>query len=277
MQPAAGAALSVGSTTAAAPRPPSGGRRRRRGRVPPIWVVRLAVIGVFLALVELAVRMEFLNPFFVPRPTAVLSRMVVILFDVNFLKMVGITLGETLVGFVIAAVSGISLGFALWRFRPLGDAFEPLVAALFSSPIVLLYPIFLVIFGRNPAAIIALAAIFAVLPTILFTKQALGAVSATLLNVGRSINLSAWASLRHIMLPAAAPTIFTGLRIALTYVLIVVVAMEYILQIGGLGRVVAESALLFRTTELYVSVGLIVVISATFIWMINRLERLARR
>ena len=49
------------------------------------------------------------------------------------------------------------------------------------------------------------------------------------------------------------------------------------MQIGGLGRLVAESALLFRATDLYVSVGLIVVISAAFIWLINQLERLAQR
>lgn len=243
----------------------------------PLWLVRIAVIAGFLALVELAVRTEIVNPFFVPPPSDVLQRMVANMTDPEVLRLLGTTLGETAAGFGIAAVSGVLLGFVLWRFRPMGDAFEPLVAALFSSPIVLLYPIFLVIFGRNPSAIVALAALFAVLPTILFTKQALSGVSRTLLNVGRTHNLSDWATFRHIMLPAAAPTIFTGLRIALTYVLIVVVAMEYILQIGGIGRIVAESALLFRATELYAAVGLIVVISAGFIWLINRLERLAQR
>lgn len=242
-----------------------------------MWVVRILVVAAFLALVELAVRTRILNPFFVPPPSEVLPRMVANLMDAELLRMLGITLAETLVAFTIAGVAGVLLGFLLWRFRPMGEAFEPLVAALFSSPIVLLYPIFLVIFGRSAAAIVALAAIFAVLPTILFTKQALSGVSRTLLNVGRTNNLSDWNSFRYIMLPAAAPTIFTGLRIALTYVLIVVVAMEYILQIGGLGRIVAESALLFRATDLYASVGLIVVISAVFIWGINQLERLAQR
>lgn len=263
--PAAGAAVA---------RQPARGADNRRL---PMWLVRILVIAGFLALVELAVRTEVLNPFFVPPPSDVLERMASNLADDELLRMLGVTLAETAVGFGVAAVAGILIGFVLWRFKPMGDAFEPLVAALFSSPIVLLYPIFLVIFGRNSAAIIALAALFAVLPTILFTKQALAGVSRTLLNVGRTNNLSDWATFRHIMLPAAAPTIFTGLRIALTYVLIVVVAMEYILQIGGLGRVVAESALLFRATDLYASVGMIVVISASFIWLINRLERLAQR
>lgn len=272
----------VRSTTTSAPARPRTPARAapavaRRDEWVPMWVVRIAVVAVFLALVEAAVRVGVLNPFFIPLPSDVLGRMVANLADAELLRMLGITLAETMTAFAIAASTGILLGFALWRSRVLGEAFEPLVAALFSSPIVLLYPIFLVIFGRNAAAIVALAAIFAVLPTILFTKQALSGVSRTLLNVGRTHNLSDWSIFRHIMLPAAAPTIFTGLRIALTYVLIVVVAMEYILQIGGLGRVVAESALLFRAVDLYASVGLIVVISAGFIWAINRVERLAQR
>ena len=259
------------------PPPPAAGRRRRLGPAVPLWIVRLAVIAAFLVLVEVAVRTEVINPFFVPRPSDVLVRMGVRLTESEFLGLVAVTLSETLVAFALAALVGMLVGFLLWRFRPLGNAFEPLVAALFSSPIVLLYPIFLVILGRDSGAIIALAAVFAVLPTILFTKQALSGVSRTLLNVGRSLNLSGWNSFRYIMLPAAAPTIFTGLRIALTYVLIVVVAMEYILQIGGLGRFVSESSLLFRAIDLYVSVGLIVLISAAFIWLINRLEKVVQR
>lgn len=250
------------------------GRVRRR---PPMWVVRVALIALFVVLAELAVRAELINPFFVARPSEVIVRMGSSLTDGDFLSLVGITLGSTSVAFALAVLIGVLVGFALWRFRVLGEAFEPLVAALFSSPIVLLYPVFLVILGRNSTAIIALAALFAVLPTILFTTQALNAVSRTLLNVGGSLNLSAWNNFRYIMLPAAAPTIFTGLRIALTYVLIVVVAMEYILQIGGLGRYVSEASLMFRATDLYVSVGLIVIISAGFIWLINKAEKAVQR
>lgn len=258
-----------------APAGVGGARRRRLGL--PLWIIRIGLIVVGLSLVEVGVRTEIIDPFFVPRPSDVLVRMGVRLTEARFLELVAITLGETLAGFALAASVGVTVGFLLWRFQLLGDAYEPLVAALFSSPIVLLYPIFLVIFGRTPAAIIALSALFAVLPTILYTRQALSAVSRTLLNVGRSFNLTGWANFRHIMLPAAAPTVFTGLRLALTYVLIVTVATEFILQIGGLGKFVSESALRFQAIDLYVSVGLIIVISSAFIWSINQLEKVVRR
>jgi NitT/TauT family transport system permease protein len=69
---------------------------------------------------------------------------------------------------------------------------------------------------------------------------------------------------------------FTGLRIGLTYILIVVVAMEFVLQIGGLGNLVAESSLLFRANELYSAVTLVIVVSAAFLYLINRVEKMVK-
>ncbi|MEQ3549847.1 ABC transporter permease subunit [Pseudonocardia nematodicida] len=243
----------------------------------PLWIVRVALIGVLLALVELGVRLRFLDPFFVPLPSRVVVGMARSIADPGYLRLVAVTLGEVLAAFVIAGTVGVAVGFVLWRSVRAGQAFEPVVAALFSSPIVLLYPIFLVVMGRTPTAIVALAAVFATLPTILYTRMALREVRRTLLDVGRSLGLGTWSLFRHVMLPAAAPTIFTGLRVALTYVLIVVIAMEYILQIGGLGLSVAEASLRFQAVDLYVSVGLTVAISATLMWLIAHLQRVVTR
>jgi ABC-type nitrate/sulfonate/bicarbonate transport system permease component len=246
-------------------------------QAPPLWLARTLVLVAFLALLEVAVRVGLINPFFVPPPSEFLAQMVRDLFDARFLTLAAITLYETAVAFLLASTVGVALGFLLWRVKTLGEAYDPLVAALFSSPIVLLYPIFIVLFGRAPLAIIALASLFSVLPIILFTRQALAGVSPTLLKVGASLNLSSWANFRYILLPAAAPTIFTGLRIGLTYILIVVVAMEFILQIGGLGYLVAQTALLFRANELYSGVTLVVLMSAAFIYLIYRAEGMVRR
>ncbi len=245
--------------------------------VPPLWLARTLVVVAFLALLEAVVRGGLISEFFMPPPSEFLPQVARDLVDRQFLILTGITLYETAVAFLLAAIVGIGTGFLLWRVKTLGEAYEPLVAGLFSSPIVLLYPVFLVLFGRTPLAIMALASLFAVLPIILFTRQALAGVSPTLLRVGASLNLSPWANFRHILLPAAAPTIFTGLRIGLTYILIVVVAMEFILQIGGLGNLVAETSLQFRANELYSGVTLVVLMSAVFIFAIYRAEKLVSR
>ncbi|HEV7866886.1 MAG TPA: ABC transporter permease subunit, partial [Chthoniobacteraceae bacterium] len=134
-----------------------------------------------------------------------------------------------------------------------------------------------IFFGRTSLAIVVLAITTAALPIILFTQQALSNVGSTFLKVGASLKLSEWETFRHILLPAAAPTIFTGLRIGLTFVLIVVVSTEYILQIGGLGNFIAEVSLMFQASQLYAGVTLVIAMSALFVALTYKLEKLVHR
>lgn len=242
-----------------------------------MWTVRGILLMLVTLVLEVVVRAELVNPFFVPRPTDFLPRMVQNFFEPKFLSYTGTTFAEIGVAFLGSAILGLGIGFLLWRFGTLGRAYEPLVAALFSSPLVLLYPVFVIFFGRTPLAIVALATIFSTLPIILYTRQALSSVSPTFLKVGTSLNLSEWSNFRHILIPAAAPTIFTGFRIGLTYVLIVVIAMEFILQIGGLGNFISEVALRFRAIELYAGVTLVILLSAVFIAFTYKIENMVRR
>lgn len=249
----------------------------KRRKAPPLYLARLLLVLGLLILLELAIRVGLVNRFFVALPSELIPQVLRDLVDREFLTLVGITLYETAAAFLFASVVGVGLGYLLWRSPRLGVAYEPLIAGLFASPIILLYPVFLVVFGRTPLAIIAQGAVFGVLPVILFTRQAFAGVSPTLLKVGASMNLSPRDRFRHILLPAAAPTIFTGLRLGLTYILIGVVAMEYIVQIGGLGKLVAETSLRMNTDELYSGITLVVAISVLFIYLTQRVESAVRR
>lgn len=252
------------------------GERSPRLQRVPISVARALLVVVGLLLLEVAVRMGLINEFFMPPPSEFLVQVGRDLASGEFLIAAGATLLTTAAAFALAGVMGVALGFLFWRAKRLGEAYEPLVAGLFSSPIIILFPIAAVLFGRNAVAAIALAAIFGVLPIVLYTSQALSGVSPILLKVGSSLNLSTAGNFRHILLPAAAPTIFTGLRIGMTYILKVVVTMEFVLRIGGMGSLVSESSLQFRAAELYSGVTLIVLMSVAFIYMTYQVERVVK-
>ena len=106
---------------------------------------------------------------------------------------------------------------------------------------ILAYPIFLVTFGRGSAAVIALSSIFGLIPTI-NTKGAFQNVNPILLQVGASMNLTRQQMFRHILIPAVAPTIFSGFRLALTYILKSVLGLEYVAQVGGVGMWLSDAA-----------------------------------
>lgn len=218
-----------------------------------------------------------INPLFVSPPSAALRAAYDDLVQGTLTAAVSQTLFETGVAFALASVAGVGIGYLLWRFAALARAYEPLVAGLFAAPIILLYPIFLVIFGRTSRAIIAQAVCLAIMPVILFAIRAFSGVSTTLLKLSAVLQLSAWQRFRHILLPAAAPTVFTGLRLGVTYTLISVIAMEYLVQVGGIGAYINEQYLRFDMPQVYAGVLVVLVLTALFIAVTDRVERMVQR
>jgi len=238
---------------------------------------RLGIIFGALVITESAVRLGWISTFFLAAPT----RAAIVLWEQlvygNALWLTGITLFEIASCLVIATVSGVLAGFLLWRYQLIGTSYETLLAALFSSPVILAYPIFLVTFGRTSAAVIALSSIFGLIPIIINTKSAFQNVNPILLQVGASMNLSRKQLFRHILMPAVAPAIFSGFRLALTYILKSVLGLEYVAQVGGVGMWLSDAAFKFEVEEVYAGLFGTILLSILFLYLINRLEILIRK
>jgi NitT/TauT family transport system permease protein len=230
-----------------------------------------------LAIIETSVRAGWISTFFLAAPTRALVVLGEQLLHGNALMLTAITLMEIAVCLVIAAVFGVLAGFLLWRYQLIGRSYEMLLAALFSSPVILAYPIFLVTFGRSSAAVIALSSIFGLIPIIINTKGAFQNVNPILLQVGASMNLTRRQMFRHILVPAVAPTIFSGLRLALTYILKSVLGLEYVAQVGGVGMWLSDAAFKFEVEEVYAGLFGTIILSILFLYLINRSEILVRK
>ena len=238
---------------------------------------RWGIIFGALLIVEASVRGGWISTFFLAAPT----RAVVVLWQQlvhgNALLLTGITLFEIAACLAIATVFGVLAGFFLWRYKLIGTSYEMLLAALFSSPVILAYPIFLVTFGRTSAAVIALSSIFGLIPIIMNTKGAFQNVNPILLQVGASMNLTRRQLFRHILIPAVAPAIFSGFRLALTYILKSVLGLEYVAQVGGVGMWLSDAAFRFEVGEVYAGLVGTTLLSILFLFMINHAEMKVRK
>jgi NitT/TauT family transport system permease protein len=238
---------------------------------------RLGIIFAVVILAESSVRLGWISSFFLAAPT----RAAVVLWEQvvqgNALWLTAITLFEIGACLLISTVFGVLAGFLLWRYRLIGSSYEMFLAALFSSPVILAYPIFLVTFGRSSAAVIALSSIFGLIPIIINTKGAFQKVNPILLQVGASMNLTRRQMFRHILVPAVAPTIFSGFRLALTYILKSVLGLEYVAQVGGVGMWLSDAAFKFEVEEVYAGLLGTISLSILFLYLINRGEILLRR
>jgi NitT/TauT family transport system permease protein len=238
---------------------------------------RLGIIFAVVILAESAVRLGWVSSFFLAAPT----RAAVVLWEQivhgHALWLTAITLFEIAACLLISTVFGVLAGFLLWRYKLIGSSYEMFLAALFSSPVILAYPIFLVTFGRSSAAVIALSSIFGLIPIIINTKGAFQNVNPILLQVGASMNLTRRQMFRHILLPAVAPAIFSGFRLALTYILKSVLGLEYVAQVGGVGMWLSDAAFKFEVEEVYAGLLGTISLSILFLYLINRGELSLRR
>ena len=238
---------------------------------------RWGIIVAVVAVAESAVRLGWISSFFLAAPT----RAAVVLWEQivhgNALWLTAITLLEIAACLAISTVVGVFAGFLLWRYKLIGRSYEMFLAALFSSPVILAYPIFLVTFGRTSAAVIALSSIFGLIPIMINTKGAFQNVNPILLQVGASMNLTRKQLFRHILVPAVAPTIFSGFRLALTYILKSVLGLEYVAQVGGVGMWLSDAAFMFKVEEVYAGLLGTITLSILFLYLINRSEVLVRK
>ena len=240
-------------------------------------VVGLAWFFLLLALLEWSIREGLILQTIVATPTDAVATLFTLQKKIDLVGAFLLTFKVTAAAIFSAIAVAVPVGYFLYRRTDFGHAFMGWLSALFAAPVFLLYPLFMVIFGRGEVTLILMGFIPGVIPIIVLTRQGLVGVSPTLLKVGTSYNLTESQVFWKILVPAATPSIFTGIRLGLIYVLVNIVAVEYLIDFGGLGRVVSDRYFRFDIPGTYAGIIAIATVSVLFNWGIGRVERWIRR
>jgi len=243
--------------------------------VPP-WVTGLALLIVFGCVLEWAVATNLIPRTIVARPSEAIIGLITLQREADLLGAIRTTFGIVAIAFLLECVAALPFGYFLYRHRDFSLAYTGWLAALFAAPIFLLYPLFMVIFGRNQLTLIIMGFLPGVIPLIINVQQGFLGVPQTMVNVGLSFDLTPRQIFWKIMFPAAAPSIFTGFRLALMYTLINVIAIEYLVNVGGLGVIVSDRYFRFDIPGTYSAIIAAMGISIAFNWAIGQIERLVR-
>ena len=171
---------------------------------------------------------------------------------------------------------GIAFGVLLHRLRLVRLATETWIAAMASAPLVLMYPLFLVIFGRSALTIIMMGFVSALPPVILKTLEGLSSTRPVLINVGRSFKLTPSQLYWKILFPAALPTIFVGVRLGMIFALINIVGVEFLINFGGLGQLVNELSERYDLPGTYAAICFVILVSVVFFVVTERIEKWLR-
>ncbi|HVE49621.1 MAG TPA: ABC transporter permease [Casimicrobiaceae bacterium] len=181
------------------------------------------------------------------------------------------------VGYALAVVMGLAIGFWLGFHRLSGEVMEPMVVAVYSLPKVTLYPILLLAFGLGISAKIAFGTLHGVIPIILFTLSAVRNVKPILIKTGRVLKLTPIQMVRSILFPATLPEIFTGLRVGFALTLIGTLLAEMFASQRGLGFLLMNGIGL-HNVELIMAITLLIVtfaaaVSTLLLHIDHRLHR----
>jgi NitT/TauT family transport system permease protein len=133
-------------------------------------------------------------------------------------------------------VLGLGIGLTLGFQKLAGEIFEPMLVAIYSIPKLTLYPILLLSFGLGMSAKVAFGAIHGIIPIALFTINAVRNIRPILVKTGRVLNYTPWEMTWRVLIPAALPEIFTGIRIGFALTLIGTLLGEMFASQHGLGN-----------------------------------------
>jgi sulfonate transport system permease protein len=216
-----------------------------------------AVPVVLLALWEIASRLAVVSPRYFPAPTTIAWVLVDRFVEGDLGAQSLVTLARLACAFALAAVPGVLLGLLMGIARPVRAAIEPYIAFIFPVPKITLLPFLLIILGVGEPAFVLTGATSAFFQIVISTLGGVQSLDPRLLEAGRNYGAHGARLFRKVILPAALPSIFTGLRLGLGLALVSLVAVEFIAAKSGLGHLVYRHWQMLSTPEMYAAFVLV--------------------
>jgi NitT/TauT family transport system permease protein len=252
--------------------PSSRGHARRSG-VDLLYhpaAARLAIVMVLFAIWEIAAR-EFVDPLFLSPPSRVVSILGALLRSAGVIKALMLTFWELGAAFLISVVIGIAIGLAVGLHRFSYRSILPIILLLYAIPQVTILPLFILYFGIGPAAKIAYGVSHGVFPIIVNVIAGVQNIKPIFLLSARSMGASRRQIFRWVLLPHMIPSLFTGMRLGMTAVLLGVLLAELYVSSAGIGYFTRRFTESFDPTKLF---GLVALVAAMAI-VLNEIARRA--
>jgi NitT/TauT family transport system permease protein len=243
-----------------------------------VGLTRAAVIAGAFAVLEILCRAGI-----VPRATMIPpSEMVVALWQIlrsgSADSDIAFTAVNTSAAIALSVVAGFWLGAVLHALPRVRRVFEPLLSAYYAVPVFIFYPLLIVFFGVGRTALIVMGAMFGVVAMIVNTLIGLDRVPSVIARTAAVMRLDPVRLLLLVRLPAAAPHLVTGIKLAVAYSVIGIVAGEFILATAGIGKRIAFGYEDFDNRTMYGMLLLLLILVMAINGALSRWEtRLHRR
>ena len=244
----------------------------------PAGRARLGLLALAVATLEALCRTGVIDPLAILPPSRMAAAMLAVLASGDATEPMLRTFGTVLAAFALAVLGGTGLGAVIHAWPRLRRAVEPVLASYYSVPTFVFYPLLVALLGLSMAPLIVLGVMSAAPAMVIGTLAGLDGVRPVLRRLARVQRLGPGRTLVAVVLPAALPGLFGGMKLALSYALIGVIAGEFILSGSGLGFAISYAYQSFDNPTMYGLMLFVLLVAVLANTLLDTWEgRLARR
>ena len=230
--------------------------KKERNKKIIITVSRILVLVIILGFWELFAQLKIIDPFITSSPSRVIKTIGDLYKNGTLFFPIGITLAETLAGFVIAVILGYAIAVVLWASDTVHKVAEPYIVVLNSLPKIALGPLIIIWIGTGYDAIIFMTVLVSIIVCIMNMLTGFLEVDKTKLLLMKAMGANKATTLRKLIIPASLPALMNTLKVAVGLAWIGSIMGEYIVSKAGLGYLIVYGGQVFK---------LDLVMTATFI------------
>ena len=226
-----------------------------------------------LLIWEILVATGALDRRFFPAPSETIQRLFSLLEDGTLVTATVITLRRLVIGFILAAVPAILIGLLMGMNRTARIVLSPLVTALYPVPKIALVPMVVILFGIGETSKYAVVVISVFFLVAINTMAGVMNVDGRFFDIARNNGARKWDLVWTVAVPAALPSIFTGINLGLGFALTVIVGTELLLPQGGIGALIWQSYQLYDIPTIFAGLIVVALLGWGFSTLLFELER----
>lgn len=240
--------------------------------------VKMAAIIAFLLIWEIAAIIGLINPVLIPPPSRIAVKLVELLLSGELMTHISTSMERVLIGFGLAVIVALPLGFLLggW-FRTFETVMDPLFQVMGQANPFTLFPVFIALLGIGEISKIAIIFWVCQWPILFNTVSGIRNVDPLLIKVARSTELGKSNMFTKVLVPAALPSIFTGIRMSAGFSLFMLIGAEMIGSQSGLGFMIIQSQATFQMTKMFAGIVTVAMLGILINYIMISLEKKAMK
>lgn len=232
------------------------------------WIIAIVVAGVAWSLISYVGKTP---SYLLPTPDSVAAQFVT---NGEYLATNTLaTLGIILIGFVVAMVIGIVLAVGIVYSRWIDQLISPWLVTLQAMPKVALAPLFVVYFGFDATSKIIITFTIVVFPIVISTVTGLRSTPERMLMLATSMGASPFKAFHRFRFPYALPSIFSGLKVGITFAVVGAVVGEFVASSNGLGFVILNGTVTLNTPVVFAALIVLTALASVLFVLVEVVER----